>query len=165
MNDTIIYCPYRSHAWFVPFTIVIEIFAFAAVGYCIPYGGSVVFLLVAIGIASIWLTRVLYDSSNIAVFFEPEGLRITGGRYSDYRYVHWEELPYAYYTRSYKGHLFLVLSPKALSKKQVKFFANKGASSSRICIDFVVIIHIDVLQNSSMLKEIIGNQVLHVDTY
>lgn len=165
MNDTIIYRPYRSHIWFVPFTAGVEILSFVAVGYCLPHLRVTVLLPVVIGIISIWLTKVLYDSSNLVVFFGQEGFQITGNRCNDYRYFLWEELPYAYYARSYKGHLFVVLSPKVLSSKEVKNYVNRGANSSRICIDSVIVIHIDVLQNASRLKELIDNHVLHMDTY
>lgn len=165
MNDTIIYRPYRSHAWPLPFTIPVGMLAFMAAGYCLPFLGFRVLVLVAIGIACTWLTKVLYDSSNIAVYLEQEGLRIIGGSYNDYRYALWEELSYAYYVRSFKGHLFLVLSPKALSSKEAKNLANRGANSSRICIDYAVVIYIDILQNTSQLKELIDNHILHVSSY
>ena len=165
MNNTIIYRPYKTQTWLLFFTIPIEILTFVGAGYCLPLSGVSVLCLTGIGIASIWLTKVLYDSSKRAVFFEQKGLRIIGGSYFDYRYVPWGELAYAYYARNYKGHLFLVLSPNALSTREVKRFANQGATSSRIFIDYVVVIYIDILQDVSQIKELIDNHVVHVDTY
>ncbi len=164
MKDIILYRPYRSHQWFVPVTMGFAILAFVTVGYCLPDMELIALLFVALGIGSVWLTKVLYDTSHIVIFFEQEGLRMMGGKYKDYRYVRWEELPYAYYANSYKGHLFLVLSHEALSPKQAKIFANRGANSSRICVDSVVVIHLDALQNVEQLKEMIDNRVLNVVT-
>lgn len=165
MNDITIYRPYKAHAWTLPFTVTIGLFAFVATGYCVPYWEYNVFILAVIGVVCAWLTKFLYDSSNLTVIFEQQGLRTIAGRYDDYRYVLWEELSYAYYVRSFKGHLFLVLSPNALSPKEAKHFANRGANSSRICIDSVLVIYIDIFQDASKIKEIIDNHVMHVDTY
>lgn len=118
MNNIYTYRPYRSLAWFLPFVIPVEILAFVATGYCFPYIRVSIFC-VAIGIVCTYLTKVFYDSSNIIVVFEQEGLRIVGGRYNDYRYLLWEEVSNAYYVRTFRGFLFVVLSPKALSPKEV----------------------------------------------
>ncbi len=165
MKDTIIYRPYRSYAWFLPFTIPIGILAFIFAGYCLPFWGFDVIVPVAIGITCTWSTKFLYDSSRIAISFEAEGLRIIGSSYNDYRYVLWEELSYAYYVRSFKGHLFVVLSPKTLSSKEANKLANRGANSTRICIDYAVVIYIDIPQDISQIKELIDNHVTYVDTY
>lgn len=165
MNDTFIYRPYKSHAWTLPFTTSVGLLAFVAAGYCVPYWGYNVLILAAVGIVCAWLTKLLYDSSNVAVIFEQEGLRALGGNYNEYRYVLWEEVSYAYYVRSFKGHLFLVLTPNALSSKEAKHLANRGANSSRICIDSVLVIYIDIFQDVTKIKELIGNHVMHVDTY
>lgn len=164
MNDVIIYRPYRSHGWFVPFTIAIGILAFMAAGFCIPEMGLFDFFL-TIGVLSMCVTKVLYDSTNIVIFFEREGMRIAGGRYNNYSFFPWKEFSYVYYAKSFKGHLFAVLSPKALSPKEVKNFVNRSANSSRMCIDFVVAIHIDVLQRTSQLKDLIASHVLYADVY
>ena len=165
MNDTIIYRPYKTQTWPLVFTIPVGILAFMGAGYCLPLSGVSVLCLAGVGIACIWLTKVLYDSSKRAVFFEQKGLRIIDGSYFDYRYVLWEELSYAYYVRSFKGHFFLVLSSNALSPKEAKHFANRGANSSRICIDSVLVIYIDIFQDASQLRELIENHVVHIDTY
>ena len=164
MNNICTYRPYRSHAWFLPFVIPVAMLAFMAAGYCFPYVGTVVFC-VAIGIVCTYLTKVLYDSSNIAVVFEQEGLRIVGDSYKDYRYLLWEEVSNAYYVRNFRGFLFLVLSPKVLDPKEAKKLTNRGANLSKVCIDDVVVIHIDDLQNVSEIKELIDNHVVQIDTY
>lgn len=163
MNETIIYCPYKSQTWALIFTIPIGLLAFVGAGYCLSLSGISAISFVGIGIICIWLTKMIYDSSNKAVFFEQKGLRIVGGNYKDYRYILWEELTYAYFARDFKGHLFLVLSPNALNSKEAKRFANRGANLSQICVDSVVVIYMDVVQNVSQLKELIDNYVENVD--
>lgn len=165
MNDCIIYRPYKSYVWALPFTVSVGLFAFVAAGYCILHFECTVFILAVIGIMCTWLTKILYDSSNLAMIFEQQGLRAIGCRYTDYRYVPWDELPYAYYVRSFKGHLFLVLSPNLLSPKEAKHVANRGANLSRICIGGVWVIYLDIFQNVSQIKELIDNHVVYVDAY
>ena len=165
MNNAITYRPYRSHAWFVPFAFGIGIFYIFAAGYSLPLINFVVLLLLGMGIVCFLLAKVLYDSSNILVLLEREGLRVTGGRYGIYRYIPWDELSYAYNTRSYKGHLFLVLSPTPLSPKQAQILTNRGANTSKIFVDSVVVIPIDTMQNTSQLREAVASKVLHIDSY
>ena len=164
MKDAIQYRPFRSEAWFVPFTLGIGILAFTATGYCLPNIESTVFFLV-FGILCFWLTKKLYDTSNMIVSFEWEGVRITGGKFDNYCYASWEEMEYAYYARNFKGHLFLVLSPKALSEKQVKQFVNRAVNSYKLCVDFVIVIHIDAMQDVSQIKERISSKVSNIQKF
>lgn len=164
MNDVIIYRPFRSHVWALFFTIPVGMLAFLAAGFCLWYWSFSIIVLSTVGIVCIWLTKVLYDSSNIVVIFEREGLRITGSRYKDYRYVPWKEVSYAYYVRNFKGHLFLLLSPKSLTSKETKKLVNRSANSSTICIDNVLVIYVDILQDTTHLKERIAYNVLNIDS-
>lgn len=99
--------------------------------------------------------KTLYDSFNIILFFEEDGLRITGGRKGSYCYLAWENLLYGYYVKSYRGHLFLLLSPTVLGEKQVKAFVNRGARSSILTIDDTVVIYVDATQDLTQIKEVI----------
>lgn len=155
MNHTIVYRPYKSSVWFAVFMTGIGLLALMIAGYALPYKGFIVFFLTAIGVVSLWLTKILYDSSNITIYLEQEGLRITGGKHNNYQYISWEELSYTYYIRSFKGHLFLVLSPKTLSSKEAKRLVNQAANLFKIYITGVVVLYIDVLQNTAPLKEFV----------
>ncbi len=159
MNDAIVYHPYKAQTWPLVFTLPVGILAFVGAGYCLPFSGVSVLCLTGIGIVCIWLSKVLYDSSKKAVIFEQNGLRIIGGSYFDYRYIPWGELKYGYYTRNYKGHLFVVLSPNVLNSKEAKRFANQGANSSRIFIDYVVVIYLDALQDVAQIKNLIDSHL------
>ena len=165
MNDAIVYRPYKAQTWPCVFALPVGILAFVGAGFCLSFSFVSVLCLIGVGMVCIWLTKVLYDSSKRAVIFEQNGLRIIGGSYFDYRYIPWGELTYGCYTRNYKGHLFLLLSPNVLSLKEAKRFANQGANSSRIFIDYVVVIYLDVLQDIAQIKELIDSHLVQVDTY
>lgn len=165
MNDAIVYRPYKTQSWPLVLTLPVGILAFWGAGYCLSFSYVGVLSLIGVGAACIWITKVLYDSSKKAIIFELNGLRIIGGSYSDYRYVSWEKLAYGCYAKNYKGHLFLLLSPNMLNAKEAKRFANRGANSSRIYIDSVVVIYLDRLQDVSQIKKLIDSHLAHVDTY
>jgi hypothetical protein len=164
MNDAIVYRPYKSQTWPLVFTIPAGILAFVGAGYCLTFSVVSVLCLIGAGMACVWLTKVLYDSSKRAAIFEQNGIRIIGS-YFDYRYIPWGELTYGCYARNYKGHLFLLLSPNVLNSEEAKRFANKGANSSRIVIDHVVVIYLDVLQDVAQIKSLIEGHLDQVDTY
>lgn len=158
MDNTIVYRPYKSNVWFAVFLTGIGLLALMVAAYSLPYKGFIVVFLIAIGVVSLWLTKTLYDSSNITIFLEQEGLRIVGGKHNNYQYVSWEKLSYAYYIRSFKGHLFLVLSPKTLSSKEAKRLVNQAANLFQTYITDVVVLYIDVLQNTAPLKEFVAQK-------
>ena len=165
MNDNIIYRPYKTQKWVLLLTIPVGILAFVGAGYCLSSSSAGVICFIAIGIICSVITKAIYDSSKRAVSFEENGLRIIGGNSFDYWYVSWRDLTHAYYTKSYKGHSFLVLAQNELSPKEAKHFANRSANSSRIYVDNVVVIYIDILQNVSKIKEVIGVHIADIYTY
>lgn len=162
MKNTVVYRPFRSHSWLATATACLVGFAFVVAGWTFPDFKFVIFFF-AMGIVSIWLTKVLYDSSNITICFEDGGLRVFDGGHKECQYLLWEKLPYAYYVRNLKGHLYVVLSPKEIDLKQVRYYVNKSSNSFRVMIDYVVVFHIDILQNASELKEMIDNRIKHTD--
>ena len=167
MNNITVYRPYKSQTWPLIFTLPVGILAFVGAGYCLSLSIITALCLTAVGIVCIWLTKVIYDSSKRAIIFEEMGLRIIGGSYFDYRYIPWEKLTYGCYVRNYKRHLFLLLSPNEFNANEAKRFANKGANSSHIFVDNVVVIYLDVLQNQEVedIKEYIDSHLARIDTY
>ena len=165
MDNSILYRPYKSQSWPLIFLLPVGILALIGAGYCFSYSSVNAFCLIGVGLTCIWLIKVIYDSSKKAVIFEQNGLRIIGGSYFDYRYISWGEVTYGCYTRNYKGHLFLLLSPNVLNAKEAKHFANQGANSSQIYIDNIVVIYLDVLQDVSQIKKFIDCHLAQFDTY
>lgn len=157
MNNIFKYRPYRSMGWFVPFGIFLVIsFLVLSGGYLFQnlFGDFAVLFL--IGILCIWLTKVLYDCSNITLIFEQEGLYIVGDKQVAHRYINWSELPCVYYAKSWKGFSFAVLSPEALDQKATQRYANRAANTGRISIDNAIVFPLDYSQNVSFIKEMIA---------
>lgn len=161
MDHSVSYRPFRTYNCFVPFVSGTGVFFIICVGYCLfpPHWHMLMFLLISI--LCFWLSKVLYDSSNIIVLFEQEGLRIIGEKNNRHQYFSWTALEFAYYSRNYKGHLFLVLSPRELSQGEVKAYTNRGANSLRLCVDSVVVIYIDTIQNTKPIKDVVSKKVAH----
>ena len=121
--------------------------------------------LSGLGFVCILLTKVLYKSSKKAILFSKDGLQIIGDSHIDCCYIPWEKLTYAYYTKNYKKHSFLLLSPNKLSPKEANRFANRGANLSKIYVDCVVVIYLDRLQDLMQIKKLISNGTIQVNTY
>ncbi len=165
MDNAIIYRPYKTQTWVLVFMIPFGILAFMGVGYGLSSGAVVpCIFLTAMGVGCMWAIKKLYDDSKRVVVLHEKGLQMIDS-YLDDRHISWEELPYAYDANNYKGFLFLVLSPNKLSHKEGKRFANRGANSSRMYIDGIVVIYMDHLQDTSRIREMVKNHVAHMDEY
>ena len=164
MHYKIKHQPNKTESWFVPFTLAIGILGLIGVGYFASVKKPELFFISLFsGAFGLCLTKMLYDSSNIILLFENEGIRIIGRKYSDYRYLPWNEYLHAYYGRALKGHLFLVLSSKELNPIDAKKYINKRNYSSKLYFDDVVVLHIDdYLQNIKPIKCFIADHVSYV---
>lgn len=165
MDNTILYYPYKSHAFFLFFSVPVGILSFVATGYWLEFWEISLLFLFPSGVVSILFAKEFYDTANIAVSFEWEGVRILGGGRNAYRYIRWGDMPYAYYATNFKGHEFLVLSPKALTRKESKKLANRCANSSKICIDDSIVVGMNPVQNVSPIKELVNKHVEYVNNY
>lgn len=162
-NGNLAYHPYRSHSYFIPFVVGISIFAFVVIGCLWEDIHLSAFIFYALAILCGFFIKFLFDTSKVKIFFEDDGFRLIDDKHKKDCYVLWKDLPYAYYSRSYKGHLFVVLSPEVLSLKQVKQFVNLSANSSKISIDKVFVIYIDFLQDISRIYELLDKKALYID--
>lgn len=164
MNNTIVYCPHRSDIYFAGTMFVVSILSFAALGHCLSDFEAVCYLYAGIGSLSLWLAKNLFNSSQLRLLFDREGIRVVGGKY-DNQFIPWNKYIYAYYVQSYRGHLFVVLSPQVLNLRQAKAFANHGANTSKTCVDDVCVIYLNYSAMSLRIKELIDHNVLHIDNY
>lgn len=159
-----IYRPYRSGIWFAPFSFGIGLLACVVAGSFLPSINITFFAILGAGILSFGVSKVSYDTANIAVFFEQEGIRIAGGRYKDYFHGVWTDFPYAYHAL-YRGHRYLLLSACTLSQQKIHLLTKQSAFLSKICVSSAVVIYLDVLQDTSLLEEIIRRNVSYIDSY
>lgn len=157
----VVYKPYRTHIWFVPFLSCISVVFFVVpLWNILSYGYEDLFtltLLLIVGLASALLAVWLYRTAKKKIIFDHTGLKICSGSRSvkrDY-YVAWGDIKYRYLSKSYKGHSFWVLSPTKLNEKQVKKYVNKSANTSRVCFRNVVVLFVDPIQDTSRVEEII----------
>ena len=178
MNNTIEYRPFRAESWAFPVMLILTICDFVILGgilHDISFEtfsnlnfGACFFLL--LGIVSTWCLKILYNDSNIVTLFELECLRIVGGKWNNYCCIPWEKVTYAYYTRNFKGFPYMVLSPKALDKKQLKKEINRSSFSAKLCIDSIIVIPINPLTDDNLkkilqIKEFIKQKIPNITDY
>ena len=165
MNDRIIYRPYKSYVWFLPFLLGASIFFFMLAGFSLNNNGVTTFISVLIGILLEWVTKACYDASKFVILFDQDGFQIIGKRYKSDSCHSWENIHYACYVKNYRGFCSLLLSSRMLSPKEAKHILRKSVNPLRICIEDVFIIYLDDAQNMSYLRELIDNHVSNVNTY
>lgn len=149
------YQAYRIISWLF-FILAIAFIFFAGVvifsnicaGLIILFSG-VFFLLVA---------KWLYDTSNIVIILDMQGLHMIERKCKDSQYYSWETLSCAYYIRNFKNFLFVVLSSEKLSREEARFFVKRCENLSRICIDNVVVFPVD-----PQLIDFLNGRVLYID--
>lgn len=156
------YHPYRSHAWFIPFSTVSGVCAYIASVAALPNCLAAIFLF-GIGLLCTVLTRFLYISAQTAIVFESGTLRIAEKGSNLRKYILGNELPFGYYIRNYKGHLFLVLSSEPVDKKRLKGILNQSACQSKVCVDNAIVIYMDDLQDIAQIKEIVSVTVPFIE--
>lgn len=156
----IIYFPYRTQKYFCPALSVISLLSVFAAGRSFDNGISVnLIFFTMLALASLVCAKCMYDAAKAAVSIGHDGIRSIGAKESNCFYRPWSDIQYGYYSRSYKGHLFLVLARDELSPSEVKQIVNKSAVQSRLCVEDKVIIYIDLLQDTSKLRSIVSQNV------
>lgn len=159
--------PYRYERYFAFFMLLATSLFMIAIGVYMPKIDATLICLLAMAIMSVQVTKALYDFSNIAVYLETDGLRITGGARGHFFSFSWNEIPYAYYRGNSKSLLHLVLSAEPLSEKQVKRIIQKKDRSlrARVCIDAAIVIKLSEIKDISQFKETIQKSILNVEEF
>ena len=80
MNYELVYRPYANEKWCVVPCWFCTIFFLVFAGYFSPRMNMEFLVCLLFGIFSSWLAKSLYDASNITMYFEIDGLRITEER-------------------------------------------------------------------------------------
>ena len=165
MDDIYVYRPYKSRSWirFLMLPIGVPAFILAVYLWPISLSGSV--LGVVTGLMCIWIYKELYIASKVVIYLESQGIRVVERENQDDIFVQWEECPYAHYATSYKGHLFMVLSSKQLDGKEKKHLANRSANSSRVHLDDAIVIYLDFLQDSALIRARIERHIKYIEPY
>lgn len=156
------YRPYLTHIFLSPLPVIYALISFVISGVCIADSLWHFIIFLVLGILCIWLAKILYDTSKTKIILEDNGLRIIESPHLEHHYIPWTTITHAYDFINFKGHSFLVLSPTELSKVEIKKFGSKGANSSKISIDNVVVIPIPPLKESANIKELINQKITSV---
>lgn len=159
-GEQIIYRPYRSHIVFAYVANGISLISLILAGVFLADSISIELLIfVLVACLGVLLAYYFAESSKVMIVFEEKGLRIINDRRNKYYCTSWKKHSFGYYERSYKGHGFLVLSTEKLSKERVKKLANSGANLTKVCIEEVIVIYLDGVQDTSKIKAIVEKNV------
>ena len=158
MDHPVIYRPFHTYRWFVPFVAGAGVLFAVFAGYGLIHPHWSVLILFLLSFVSFWLAKVLYEQSNIVVLLEQDGLRIVGDKRNSHQFYSWTAFEFAYCSRNYKGHLFMLLSSKKLDKREIKAYTNRGAISLSICVDPVVVIYLGT-QSAEIIKDVVAQKV------
>ena len=141
MNDTIIYHPNKEFKFMVPILFGFSQICFVLALWAISQQALPEILFFAIAyVLFLFSTKPFYSMVNVVYYFESTGIRVAGGKHTNYRFVLWQDFSHAYYVRNFKNQTSLVLSPTALDKKQAKKFMNKIDFSGKSFFDGVLIV-------------------------
>ena len=91
-------------------------------------------------VLTILLTKFAYNLGKAVVYFESAGLRLINDVSVTHQYIPWENLQYAYYTRTYKGLTYLILSSEEISYKKRKRIVNIEACRSKMYMGSKIVI-------------------------
>lgn len=164
MNDEIIYSPYKAEKWIALLLIFCAMVSCFFAGYVGFRRLDGVVICIIVGCLCAWLSKCLYNDSNIIVRFESEGIRIVAGFNVGYHYILWENFSYAYYVSNAKGHQRLILSPKELVYKEAKQLVNDFAFSAKIYVDECIVIPCDNSPIGKSISALIEQRVPNVHT-
>ena len=164
MNYELVYRPYANEKWCVVPCWFCTIFFLVFAGYFSPRMNMEFLVCLLFGIFSSWLAKSLYDASNITMYFEIDGLRITEGRFNGHHYFSWNSFQYAYCCRFHGQHWAVILSREMLTWKQAKRCAYLKLFSKN---GNVVVIYCNGMRWSKYGKEIleaVRNKLPHVES-
>ena len=158
MSNAVKYRPWKLYIYIIPIVIFCGSAFIVIAGLYFSTSLTNFCISLLLGTLSFGLAKVLYDSYKVIILFSPQMIEITEKKQSKaYKYT---EFLYGYYGRSYKGHLFLVLSNKRIDKKQVKLLCNKSANYSKICFDDTVVIPIGNPNNKNEIEKFVDNNLM-----
>lgn len=158
--DKIIYHPYHTELFFGWVMKIIGVISLIIAGALWADVELMSFFAVLLeGLLSIGLAGWLHKCSRIMLIFEFDGVRIIYDRENKYCFIPWNSLCYRYYGRNSKGHEYLVLSPDVLNEKELKKLIQRGANSTKVHFEKAIVIHMDSLQDTSKIKEMVEEKI------
>lgn len=78
---------------------------------------------------------------------------------------YYEDYLYAYYSRSYKAALYLVLSEKHLDFKQIKRVINITTRFGKTVVENCVVIYLDENKSADLIKQLISERIVNIISF
>lgn len=159
-KEKLLYLPYRTHYYFALVFVRIS-FAFSVgIGYSLSNPEWILLIPILFVVATLVFAKHLYDTSKITVLLVAEGLWVVGNGKMAAKYYAWCDIPYLAYARSKRGHQFIVLSSKDLSKSQLEQCVAQGVNSSALGLKpSIIVLPIDPLQDTTLLLDFLNDKV------
>ena len=117
-NDTIILRPYRSCLVILPLIIFCEIGSFVLGGNLLSIDLKSTIILFLIGIIEVIFHIYIQSISKTVICFDNDSICIYGELFKKDRCFSWKEFSFVYYDNNFKGHHYLIFSPKELDKDE-----------------------------------------------
>ena len=145
MENKFVYKPYRIAGIFAVVMAIFVLVEFLILAVLADdfYSNIKSFGFLAMQFLILNFALLLFSISKKTITFEEKGLTVVNDQRTKSRFIEWSNIRYAYYKRSYKGHVYLVLSADELNRDQVKKLVSKGANFSKICFDNALVIYLD----------------------
>jgi len=145
------YYPYRIHRYIIPFVVILF-------GACLLIS---FFYFHPLFITSVlllpWIIKSLYDTIHTKILFYEHGICVYERKKAT-TYT-WEQFRCGYRTTNFKGHHFLLLTSGKLVVKQVRKYTNKGATTSKVSIDNIVVFPVEDSKYTQELDDFISSNV------
>ena len=159
-KEKLVYFPYRTHYYFALALVGISFVFSVGIGYSLSKPEWILLIPILFAVATLVFAKFLYDTSKITVILVAEGLWVVGNGKMAAKYYAWCDISYLTCARSKRGHQFIVLSSKDLSKSQLEQCVAQGANSSTLGLKpSIIVLPIDPLQDTTLLLDFLRDKV------
>ena len=102
-----------------------------------------------------------YDLLKVTILFESEGIRLINVKGLKEYFIPYQNFSSGYYCKSYRGHLYLVLTPELLAEKQIRKMVNRNVWFNSVYIDnsLLIFIHNANEEEKLLIKEIVTEKI------
>lgn len=141
------YYPNRRNLFVVPALVIGCIWGFWACGKIILNSETILFkhlikiaFFLLISVCCIICSKIFYDTAQQVLCCTEEGCYFLNDRQVELDFVSWQDIRYAYETKNFKGHFYLVLSKKQLTQKETHRLATKSSWLLNLYVDQAIVI-------------------------
>ncbi len=165
MNNELKCRPYKVYVFIFLFFFFASFFCFILFGHSVLFGENTEVLMWGVAcVAWCLLAKYCYNLSQVTISFEVDGLRLTNIKGVKEQYISYQKYLYGYYCRSYRGHLYLVISSVLLQEKQIKKLLNRSVWLNAILVKDTAVILLNNISKKDrlLIREIISKKLSFV---